>query len=848
MEAPRVKNGRLPSLERIVGGWWPSLTFIVILFFLFKPLWWDGELLGFRDSLHFYYPLWSYMDSLPMAERIIPRWNPLDAFGSSIVGEPTSMVFYPFRAVLHLPIGTIEQRIGFFIILHFIMAFGAWVATGFRFRFDRLSIQLSGMAYVLCGPVFFQIYNPPFLIGATWLPVAMTGLIGIFRFHSCQPTQPKWSTRLVFTNDISIIAFALTMMILGGDAQAAFHFGMIGILVGMAVGMAVGFRCGLNWIRREDFFEVQSVLPLGKLLFSLLFAAGLSAVQIVPTCYWLRHSERVAPASQSDYKTDITLTPLDDKPLHNRLRPYEFHHASWHYVTLLAPNLFGSYTPTHTRWAQVIPSDGRIWTPSLHVGGFVFLLAILCWKFQWRSSLAKLSMFVAGIAFLSSLGCGGLYDFWTTVIPGYSYFRYPAKWTIFFAWAICFAASIKDTRISPHSIGETEAKNSCIGLHECHNDKTFSSDHVWEEGREESIFSEGSGRILRLAFFGLGILGTFVLILHFAIVGSPQLAQSIYNVLARVQDDPWCGALDRQRAVQNLGWTGLLLVFVGFASSLVLLLSKKSAHRISRHVLVLISMAELASAAASQICFVHPDFHVSSEVNQSELKQPLLVSQIVEWHFGDSFQWVAKADELTPAVHQSNGNETEMDFTTRLEFLAVRQSNALLGKLHLLEGIRSFQAQFTFRPRMVSDVIAASPSAYWRHRILSESELQKQFVTEVTDDRSIEFRNVIMEGSHVAFDCQASNPLTLELPMMNDGGWRIDQAGSTFTPKMLASDVQKLTLLLASGKQTVSLYYWPPGLSIGILISISTVGLFFSMVCLFRPLDLKLLSARERIG
>lgn len=86
-------------MEATVGVWpvggWPTFLFAAIVLFLLKPLWWDGEILAFRDSLHFYYPLWHYIDSLPFVERILPLFNPLDAFGSSVVGEPTSMVFYP---------------------------------------------------------------------------------------------------------------------------------------------------------------------------------------------------------------------------------------------------------------------------------------------------------------------------------------------------------------------------------------------------------------------------------------------------------------------------------------------------------------------------------------------------------------------------------------------------------------------------------------------------------------------------------------------------------------------------------------------------------------------------------
>jgi hypothetical protein len=124
--------------------------------------------------------------------------------------------------------------------------------------------------------------------------------------------------------------------------------------------------------------------------------------------------------------------------------------------------------PVNRRWLSVFPAEGRVWAPSLYLGLLPLLLAFSVIRirrgkplWRWLSWLALLSVLAAlgwhGLGWLvheidyawrgtaeggPGIGpqVGGLYWFFSTVLPGYVYFRYPAKWFTFATLAISLLA------------------------------------------------------------------------------------------------------------------------------------------------------------------------------------------------------------------------------------------------------------------------------------------------------------------------------------------------------------------------------------------------------------------------
>lgn len=170
---------------------------------------------------------------------------------------------------------------------------------------------------------------------------------------------------------------------------------------------------------------------------------------------------------------------------------YEFSVAPWHAASYLWPNCYGSVFPVNTRWIRALPSEGRTWTPTLYMGLLPLLLALSQFRFRERhrqrrpgptsdevrprksaaearsaagqdeppngqtALLVWLSWTVV-LALLAALGWysigwllqevhhaffgpdarplpvgwpfGGVYWLLQTWLPGYVYFRFPAKW------------------------------------------------------------------------------------------------------------------------------------------------------------------------------------------------------------------------------------------------------------------------------------------------------------------------------------------------------------------------------------------------------------------------------------
>ncbi len=145
---------------------------------------------------------------------------------------------------------------------------------------------------------------------------------------------------------------------------------------------------------------------------------------------------------------------LDVDPAVHERQIYPFSVGPWREIEFVWPNISGRQFPTNRRWLNALPAEGRVWTPSMYMGLLPLLLAAASWSVRraapphvrwmsWSVLLAALgSMGVYGLAWMvreiatlrgggDALGVGdqvgGLYWLMTVLLPGYVYFRYPAK-------------------------------------------------------------------------------------------------------------------------------------------------------------------------------------------------------------------------------------------------------------------------------------------------------------------------------------------------------------------------------------------------------------------------------------
>lgn len=398
--------------------------------------------LAFRDVGHFYTPLYGYLAERERAQWL-PLHNPLDELGMPLIGESTTALFYPPRRLIFWAWRTPETALAWYACLHLLLAGAAAGYAAKRAGAGRLGCGLATLAFPLSGPILFLYCNPPYLVGAAWLPLALAGGLGLAR---------QWSFR-----DASLTAISLAMMILGGDPQTAVHVVLIGSGVvtvqlawrGAASGLAMG----------------------GRLAAGLLLALALSLPQSVGTLDWASHSNRYASTATATADT------------------YDFSVAPWHWVETILPSAWGHLFPTHTRISRAFAADGRTWTPTLYAGLLPLALALLSYHRRlrrkgpgwdtWDSLLPLavlgslgsfgvghlagqlgafgpdgggwLSSFAASPATLGTPdrnAVGGLWWWLATFFPGYSGFRYPAKWLIFAPLGIAIAAARQADRLT----------------------------------------------------------------------------------------------------------------------------------------------------------------------------------------------------------------------------------------------------------------------------------------------------------------------------------------------------------------------------------------------------------------
>lgn len=412
-----------------------------------------------RDSAHFYYPLFEWITREWAAGRV-PLWNPLENCGVPVLADATSSVFYPGKLIFALPVD-FALRYKLYVVGHVVLAAAAAYGLARRFGASPPASALAAMAYSCGGCVVFQYCNVVFLVGAAWLPLGLLAIDRLLRV-SC------WRAAIG-------LAVTLSLMILGGDPQMAFHV----LLIAAVYGVALSWRCAWpDWVRRFGLLAASSGI-----------ATLLSAIQLLPSLEATQQSERTAfnrprnvyEAAAVAIRPAKIPTPLGEtrgqsifrglvyqppEGSHHELI-YEFSIGPWRLLELVWPNVGGRMFPLNRRWMSLIPGEGRIWSPSLYIGLLPFLLALL--PFISRSNDARLR-WLQGIAVLFTLGsfgyyglgwvlqelhllppvngqesvlpgAGGIYWLLVTLLPAYASFRYPAKLLTVAALAISVLAA-----------------------------------------------------------------------------------------------------------------------------------------------------------------------------------------------------------------------------------------------------------------------------------------------------------------------------------------------------------------------------------------------------------------------
>jgi hypothetical protein len=325
-------------------------------------------------------------------ELRLPLWNPRWGFGFPGLAESQMGVYYPPHVLLYGWLGT-EAAYSASFVLHTVFAgVGAFWASR-RFGASARSSVLAGAAWALCGSfLIHQTHQWGYTVGS-WMPWAW-GL--------AWPLARGAGTR----REALLLAAVLTLQVLPGHFQLAF-LTQVSVL-GLALWGLVERPSGA---RRACLGALGVVGAVGSV-------ALLGALQLLPTA----ELARLASSDRDfEYLSGFAATPV-------------------HLVSLVAPGLFHrsplwrpvAWDPFHTSPEEVMP----------YVGLVPLFLAFGALRRGWRADAAvrALGWLVAG-SLLLSFGPYMPGFRWLIEVPGFSFFRAPARWAFVTQLALALLAA-----------------------------------------------------------------------------------------------------------------------------------------------------------------------------------------------------------------------------------------------------------------------------------------------------------------------------------------------------------------------------------------------------------------------
>ena len=413
--------------DRPLHSWkWFILGALAPTLLMIGPLFTTSDVLAFRDVQHYYSPMLRMIHAQWDAGEI-PLWNPFEERGRPLLADPTAAVWYPGQLLFQLPCDFV-WLMKLYLAAHVLLAYAAMFYCARRLKIQPAGAAFASCSYAFGGAIVFQCCNPPYLISAAWLPIGFAAVYEIV-------TKPTHTATI-------LLVLALSMSVLAGDPQMSLLLGLASLVI-----------TGMSWwqVRQIRGAWQGSIRGLGRLGLAAAIAAGLTALQWLPTAAWAAESDRIAVLAN-----DVSATSSAGwLPLNHETNRYAFSIGPWRWSELFWPNVAGKPFPQNARWMDLIPAEARYWSPTLYMGLLPIVFAMSAFRVQRGRLLDRwLTWIVVGgaLACLGSYGLGwfvnqlwlpwfehrlpindetgGLYWSITHLIPGFGLFRYPAKlWT-----------------------------------------------------------------------------------------------------------------------------------------------------------------------------------------------------------------------------------------------------------------------------------------------------------------------------------------------------------------------------------------------------------------------------------
>jgi len=367
----------------------PTLAMLAGMLAWLWPIGVGGKMLVGGDVTEFSIGLMAVLHRSIRAGRL-PLWNDLWGYGFPGVAESQMGVFYPPHVILFGLFSTETAHTANLVLHTLWCALGAaWAAR--RFGISAWGSVLAGFTWATSG--FFLIHLPHqwAYTGGSWMPWAWGLAWTLVSGKGCWRTP--WA-----------LAAVLAIQILPGHFQLAFctEVGVLGICLCALAARPAGSR--------------RAVKLTLALIGALACVVPLAAMQLWPTLQLARLAER---QRDFEYLSGFAATPL-------------------HLVSYFAPGLFHrsplwrsvAWDPFHTSPEEHLA----------YVGLVPLFLALGAIGRGRRDAPVRLLAVLAAGSLILSLGpyVPG-FEFWSA-LPGFSFFRAPARWSLATGLALALLA------------------------------------------------------------------------------------------------------------------------------------------------------------------------------------------------------------------------------------------------------------------------------------------------------------------------------------------------------------------------------------------------------------------------
>jgi hypothetical protein len=345
------------------------------------------------DISWIHYPL-SILKAQLLRSGQVFLWNPHIQFGFPQLADQDVLALYPLNLLFLLPVKP-TLALSCFAVAHFLLAGIVSYLLARSLCISRVGALVTAVTFALGGYLMAQLTNLNVVTGSVWLPL----ILWLFMKALNRKSLPY----------AALCGAALALQIVAGHPQVVFYT----ILTLAAYGVFWLIRLWRNGeIAIRDKRRTTLVL-LALMAVAVMAGLSLAAVQIAPTWELTGLSPR-ATGMTYEAMTSFSLPP-------------------YNLLTFLFPNVLGN---------PVIGYTGEWTYEEMHayVGILPLMLIPWVWAKKRRDGHVAFFAILAGAALLLALGRYTPVHHLLARVPGFDFFRVPARWLFIASFALSVLA------------------------------------------------------------------------------------------------------------------------------------------------------------------------------------------------------------------------------------------------------------------------------------------------------------------------------------------------------------------------------------------------------------------------